>query len=160
MASTRYVGTVKELKQALEAKTDNIIITDKKVHFAAKVIKAINYKSLAAVAGVSAAAGVAFWNPAGWIGGAGAALGGGAVVAGAISAVGGAAAFGITGTTVALVGIVLGAVVVLGMTVLIMHKDYHFEVDTSAGGKVDTTGDKPKADGHASLKVTLKRNGS
>ena len=53
MPTSRYVSTAKELKKALDDKVDWIVITDKKLAFATKVIKKIGYKTLAGIAGVA-----------------------------------------------------------------------------------------------------------
>lgn len=160
MPTSRYVSTTKELKKALDDKVDWIVITDKKLAFATKVIKKIGYKTLAGIAGVAGVAAFAAWNPIGWGAGAGAGIGGTVAVSYAVAAAGGAAAAGISGGTVAAIGIVTAALTVLGLSALVMHKDYHLDIDTSAGGKVDPTGKQPVVNGNGSFKMTLKRNGS
>lgn len=160
MPTSRYVSTAKELKKALDDKVDWIVITDKKLAFVAKVIKKIGYKTLAGIAGIAGVAAFAAWNPIGWGAGAGAGIGGTVAVSYAVAAAGGAAAAGISGGTVAAIGIVTAALTVLGLSALAMHKDYHLDIDTSAGGKVDPTGEQPAMKGTGSFKMTLKRNGS
>lgn len=163
MPTSRYVSTAKELKKALDDKVDWIVITDKKLAFATKVIKKIGYKTLAGIAGAAGVAAVAAWNPMGWFSGAAAtAAGAGAVTAGFVAAGGAAAAAtaGISGGTAAVLATVTVVLGILGLSVLVMHKDYVLELDTSAGGKVDPTGKQPVVNGNGSFKMTLKRNGS
>ncbi|MFV3385151.1 hypothetical protein ACNFCJ_06820 [Pseudomonas sp. NY15364] len=163
MPSSRYVSTAKELKKALDDKVDFIVITDKKLAFAARVIKATGYKALAVTAAAAGVAAVSIWNPAGWFSGAAAGTAGAtALISGftAIGGVGAAAAAGISGGTAAVLGTVVVVLGVIGLAALVMHKDYHWEIDSSAGGKIDSSEATPAAKGNASFKMTLKRNGS
>ncbi|AEJ03427.1 hypothetical protein PSTAB_0146 [Stutzerimonas stutzeri] len=47
---------------------------------------------------------------------------------------------------------------VLGLAALAMHKDYALDIDTSASGKVDNSGEKPEVGGSGAFKMSLKRN--
>ena len=160
MPSSRYVGNAKELKKALNDKTDHIVITDKKLAFAVRVIKSITYAKLAIVATGAGVAAVGFWNPAGWGAGAATAVTASGVVASGFTAVGGAAASaaGITGGTATVIVASISVVGVLGLAALTMNKDYAFDIDTSASGKVGTSGDNPEAGGRGAFKMSLKRN--
>lgn len=160
MPSSRYVSTAKELKKALDDKVDWIVITDKKLAFAAKVIKKVGYKTLAGIAATAGVAAVAVWNPMGWFAGAAAGTAGTVALTSAVVSVGGLGAAGISGGTAAAIGIVAVVIGGLGLSALVMHKDYALEIDSSADGKVDSTGDKPAVKGNGSFKMTLKRNGS
>lgn len=51
VSSTRFVGNAKELKSALNDKADNIVITDRKLALAVRVIKSVTYTKLALIAG-------------------------------------------------------------------------------------------------------------
>lgn len=51
MSSTRFVGNAKELKSALNDKADSIVITDRKLALAVRVIKSVTYTKLALIAG-------------------------------------------------------------------------------------------------------------
>lgn len=159
MMSPRYVSTAKELKKALDDKADWIIITDRKLAFAARVIKKIGYKSLASLAALAGVAGVVAWNPMGWFAGAATGTAGGLVITTAFWSAGGAGAAGISGSTATLIGFIAFVIAVLGLSALAMHKDYYLEIDSSAGGAVDPAG-KSGAKGAGSFKMTLKRNGS
>ncbi len=161
MPSSRYVGNAKELKKALNDKADHIVITDKKLAFAVRVIKSITYAKLAIVATGAGVAAVGFWNPAGWGAGAATAVTASGFVASGFTAVGGAAAAsaaGITGGTATVIVASVSVVGVLGLAALAMHKDYSLDIDTSASGKVDTSGEKPKVGGSGAFKMSLKRN--
>lgn len=160
MPSSRYVGNAKELKKALNDKTDHIVITDKKLAFAVRVIKSITYAKLAIVATGAGVAAVGFWNPAGWGAGAATAVTASGVVASGFTAVGGAAASaaGITGSTAAVIIACISVLGVLGLAALAMNKDYAFDIDTSASGKVGTSGDNPEAGGRGAFKMSFKRN--
>ncbi|HEJ2784869.1 TPA: hypothetical protein SL223_002454 [Pseudomonas aeruginosa] len=160
MPSSRDVGNAKELKKALNDKTDHIVITDKKLAFAVRVIKSITYAKLAIVATGAGVAAVGFWNPAGWGAGAATAVTASGVVASGFTAVGGAAASaaGITGGTATVIVASISVVGVLGLAALTMNKDYAFDIDTSASGKVGTSGDNPEAGGRGAFKMSLKRN--
>jgi len=161
MPSSRYVGNAKELKKALNDKTDHIVITDKKLAFAVRVIKSITYAKLAIVATGAGVAAVGFWNPAGWGAGAATAVTASGVVASGLAAAGGAAAAsaaGITGSTAAVIIACISVLGVLGLAALAMNKDYAFDIDTSASGKVGTSGDNPEAGGRGAFKMSLKRN--
>ncbi|GLZ27641.1 TPA: hypothetical protein MXU26_004832 [Pseudomonas aeruginosa] len=161
MPSSRYVGNAKELKKALNDKTEHIVITDKKLAFAVRVIKSITYAKLAIVATGAGVAAVGFWNPAGWGAGAATAVTASGVVASGLAAAGGAAAAsaaGITGGTAAVIVASISVLGVLGLAALAMHKDYALDIDTSASGKVDNSGEKPEVGGSGAFKMSLKRN--
>lgn len=160
MPTSRYVSTAKELKKALDDKVDWIVITDKKLAFAAKVIKKVGYKTLAGIAVMTGVAAVAAWNPVGWSAGAATGTVGAVAFTSAIASVGGVGAAGISGGTAAAIGVVAVVIGGLGLSALVMHKDYSLEIDSSAGGKVAPTDDKPAVKGKGSFKMTLKRNGS
>lgn len=65
MSSTRFVGKAKELKSALNDKADSIVITDRKLALAVRVIKSVTYTKLALIAGGAGVAAASFWNPVG-----------------------------------------------------------------------------------------------
>lgn len=161
MPSSRYVGSAKELKKALNDKADHIVITDKKLAFAVRVIKSITYAKLAIIATGAGVAAVGFWNPGGWGAGAATAVTASGFVASGITAVGGAAAIsaaGITGGTAAVIVASISVLGVLGLAALAMHKEYDLNIDTSASGKVGTSGENPEAGGSGAFKMSLKRN--
>jgi len=161
MLSSRYVGSAKELKKALNDNADYIVITDKKLAFAVRVIKSVTYAKLAIVATGAGVAAVGFWNPAGWGAGAATAVTASGLVASGITAVGGAAAVsaaGITGGTAAVIVACISVLGVLGLAALVMHKDYDLDIDASTSGQVGTSGEKPEMGGSGAFKMSLKRN--
>jgi hypothetical protein len=163
MPSSRYVGTATELKKALDDKVDNIVITDKKLAFAVRVIKGTGYKTLAVIATAAGAAAVGFWNPMGWFSGAAAGTAGAAALTTSYFVAGGAAAAataGITGGTAAVLATVVVVLGVLGLAALVMHKDYALDIDTNASGKVGSSGVEPEISGNGGFKMKLKRNGT
>lgn len=157
MSSTRFVGNAKELKSALNDKADSIVITDRKLALAVRVIKSVTYTKLALIAGGAGVAAASFWNPVGAIFG-GVAGASGLVAFGA--AAGAVGATGISGGAAAVAVAALATVGVLGLAAMVMHKDYALSIDGGANGKVTTTDDKPDMNGKFSFKMTLKRNGS
>ena len=64
----------------------------------------------------------------GWFAGASAGAAGTVAVSYAVAAAGGATAAGISGGTVAAIAIVTSAITVLGLSALVMHKDYTLDV--------------------------------
>ncbi|MCE4069543.1 MULTISPECIES: hypothetical protein [Pseudomonas] len=157
MSSTRFVGNAKELKSALNDKADNIVITDRKLALAVRVIKSVTYTKLALIAGGAGVAAASFWNPVGAISG-GVAGASGLVAFGA--AAGAVGATGISGGAAAVAVAAIATVGVLGLAAMVMHKDYALSIDGGANGKATTTDDKPDVNGKFSFKMTLKRNGS
>lgn len=160
MPSSRIVGSAKDLKKALDDRVDSIVITDRKLAFAVRVIKATKFKYLAVALGAGGAAAIGFWNPAGWLSGATAGATGATALTLGVTAVGGtsaATAAGISGGVAAVLISVVIVLGVLGLAALVMHKDYYCEIDTSAGGNVDSSGASPLS-GNAAFKMTLKRN--
>lgn len=157
MSSTRFVGNAKELKSALNDKADNIVITDRKLALAVRVIKSVTYTKLALIAGGAGVAAASFWNPVGAISG-GVAGASGLVAFGA--AAGAVGATGISGGAAAVAVAAIATVGVLGLAAMVMHKDYALSIDGGANGKATTADDKPDVNGKFSFKMTLKRNGS
>ncbi|MGC4009359.1 MAG: hypothetical protein QM805_10425 [Pseudomonas sp.] len=157
MSSTRFVGNAKELKSALNDKTDNIVITDRKLALAVRVIKSVTYTKLVLIAGGAGVAAASFWSPVGIVSG-GVAGASGLAAFGAAAGTLGAA--GISGGTAAVAVAAIATVGVLGLAAMVMHKDYALTLDGGANGKATATEDKPDVNGKVSFKMTLKRNGS
>lgn len=157
MSSTRFVGNAKELKSALNDKVDNIVITDRKLALAVRVIKSVTYTKLALIAGGAGVAAASFWNPVGIVSGGVAGAGGLAAFAAAAGTVGAA---GISGGVAAVAVAAIATVGVLGLAAMVMHKDYALTIDGGAKGKATTSDDKPDVNGKLSFSMSLKRNGS